>query len=438
VAGRGSIATHGACSAATNDNYYEATAGGGATFPALHGEVVADACVVGGGYTGLSAALHLAERGYSVVVLEARRVGSGASGRNGGQLGSGQRLGVLELEAALGRERTRALWELAEEARRLVAERIRRHGIDCHYRAGNMLAVTRQRYLADVEAEVRHLETHYGYREQELLDLGEMRRRVASAQYVAGCLDRGGGHLHPLRFALGLARAAADAGVRIFEHSAARRVQWGSPSRVLADGSSVRARHVLLCGNAYLPAELAPRLADRIMPIVNHLLATEPLGEARARDTILDGCCVHASKYVVDYFRFSHDHRLIFGGGETYGIRAPRELKAFVRRHMLRVFPQLADVRIDHAWSGRVAISMSRLPDFGRVGVNGWYVQGYSGHGVALSQIAGRLLAEAVAGTAERFDVFAGLPHRRFPGGRWLRQPLLVAGMLWYALRDRL
>ncbi len=398
----------------------------------------ADACVVGGGYTGLSAALHLAERGYAVALLEADRVGAGASGRNGGQVGSGQRVGVQTLERRFGRERARLLWDMAQEAKALLAERIARHAIDCHWRDGNLLAITRERYVRDAAGEAELLAAHYGYGRMEMLDRGEMRRLVDSADYVAGRLDHGGGHLHPLRLALGLARAGHAAGVRLYEGSRALRLDWGTPNRVHTADGSVRADHVLLCGNAYLGDTLEPRITSRVMPIVNHVLATAPLPRERARGIILGDFCVHATKFVVDYYRFSQDWRLVFGGGETYSTGPPRDLKGFVRRHMLDVFPQLADVAIDHAWSGRLAISMDRLPEFGRVGVNGWYAHGYSGHGVALSQLAGRLLAEAVAGTAERFDVLAGIRHHPFPGGPWLRHPLLVAGMLWYALRDRL
>jgi gamma-glutamylputrescine oxidase len=419
-------------------SYYEASAGPRTGFPRLEGEVVADACVVGGGYTGLSAALYLAESGLRVVLLEAGRVGDGASGRNGGQVGSGQRRGVLELEARLGPGLARLLWDLAQEAKALVADRVARHDIDCEYRPGNLLALERVSHQREVARETEHLAARYGYDRMELLDRGEIRRRLASPAYLAGRLDRGGGHLHPLRLALGLARAAATAGVGLFEDSTAVRIAWGRPARVHTSRGSVRATHVLLCGNAYLDDTLAPRLAGRVLPISSHQLATEPLGEERARGLILDGCCVHDARFVPRYFRCSVDHRLIFGGGETWGPRPPRHLAAGVRRHMQAVFPQLSRVRVDYAWSGRVAITMDRLPDYGRVGSAGWYAHGFSGHGVALAQLAGRLLAEAVVGSAGRFDVLASIPHRRFPGGRWLRQPLLVAAMLWYTLRDRL
>ena len=234
-----------------------------------------------------------------------------------------------------------------------------------------------------------------------------------------------------------MAAAAAAAGARIFEGSRVERIRWGRPAEVSTARGVVSAEHVVLAGNAHL-GRLEPRIESRIMPIVNHQLATEPLGERRARSLVKSGACVHSTKFVVDYFRCTPDHRLLFGGGETYSDRPPGDLAGFVRRYMLRVFPQLADVRIDHAWSGRLAITRSRLPHVGRIAPNGFFAHGFSGHGVALTQIAGKLIAEAVAGTAERFDVLADLKHRPFPGGRRLRHPFLVLGMLYYALRDKL
>ena len=419
------------------DSWYAATAQPGERLPALAGRERADVCVVGAGFTGVSAALHLAERGYSVVVLEADRVGWGASGRNGGQVGSGLRESTSALERSLGPLRTATLWALCEEAKAIIAERIARHGIQCDWRAGNLLASTRERYMGWIEREAEFCHRRFGYRGYRMLSRAEMREEVASACYVGGRMDEGGGHLHPLRFVLGMAEAAARAGARIFEGSRVERIRWGSPARVSTAHGAVDAGYVVLAGNAYL-GRLEPRIESRIMPIVNHVLATEPLGERRARSLIRSGACVHSTRFVVDYYRCTADHRLLFGGGETYSDRPLDDPRAFVRRYMLRVFPQLADVRIDHAWSGRLAITMNRLPHVGRLAPNGYFAQGFSGHGVALTQIAGKLVAEAVAGTAERFDVLAGLRHRAFPGGRWLRHPLLVLGMLYYAFRDKL
>ena len=419
------------------DTYYAATAPALVPRPALVGPESADVCIVGAGFTGVSAALHLAERGYSVIVLEAARVGWGASGRNGGQVGSGMRQSMSALERSVGRSRTGTLWALCEEAKAVIAERIARHAIQCDWRPGNLLASTRERYMGWIEGEAEFCHRRFGYRGYRMLSRAEMREEIASGCYVGGRMDEGGGHLHPLRFVLGMAGAAEQAGARIFERSEVGRIRWGSPSQVSTAKGVVEARYVVLAGNAYL-GRLEPRIESRIMPIVNHVLATEPLGEDRARALIPSGACVHSTKFVVDYYRVTADHRLLFGGGETYSDRPLDDPKAFVRRYMLRVFPQLADVRVDYAWSGRLAITMSRLPHVGRIAPNGFFAQGFSGHGVALTQMTGKLIAEAVAGTAERFDVLAGLRHRAFPGGARLRHPLLVLGMLYYALRDRL
>lgn len=418
------------------DTYYAASANPHPRHPPLEGEVSADVCVVGGGFTGVSAALHLAERGYEVVLVEAARIGWGASGRNGGQLSTGLRKDVIELEPRLGRERTRALWDMAAEAMDIVTDRIERHAIRCDYKHGNLLAATRRRFLPELAAEAEFVAKHYGYDGYRMLDEAQIREAVASTQYYGGRLDTGGGHLHPLNFVLGMAQAAVEAGVRIHEGSIVERIQWRSPPVVKTARGQVRSRYVVLAGNAYL-GDVEPRIGATVMPIANHVLATEPLGEERARALIRDDCCVCATKFVVDYYRLSADRRMLFGGGESYSYEAPANLKSFVRRHMLEVFPQLHDARIDYAWSGQLAITMDRLPHFGRLGKSGFFAQGFSGSGVVLAQLAGRLMAEAVAGSAERFDVFANIEHGRFPGGRLLRKPLLVAGMLYYALKDR-
>ncbi len=423
------------------DSYYAATAIGLRDYPALAGEAGCDVCVIGGGFTGLSAALHLTERGYDVVLLEAERLGWGASGRNGGQLNTGQRKEQRALERMLGMETARQLWELAEEAKATVRERIDRHQIACDFKPGNLLVAYKPQDADGLASNSEHLRETYGYDQTRPVSRDEVAEMLGTSIYHGGRLDMGAGHLHPLNYALGLAGAANAAGARLFEGSRVTAIEDpGSPSgkSVVTTGRGrVAARYVVLACNGYL-GKLGPRIAGRIMPINNFVLATEPLGEEGARALIRDDVCVTDTKFVVDYYRLSVDRRLLFGGGETYSSRFPKDLKGFVRKYMLRVYPQLAETRIDYAWGGTLAITLNRMPSFGRLDPNTFYAQGYSGQGVALTSLAGKLIAEAVAGTAERFDVFARLPHRDFPGGTLLRWPGLVAGMLYYSLRDRL
>jgi len=418
-------------------SYYAASANRSEAWPELVGDTDCDVCVVGGGFTGLSAALHLAERGYAVVLVEAARVGWGASGRNGGQLSSGLRIASPELIARFGLAEARRLWDLAEEAKATVRERIERHRIACDFKPGNLYAAAKRRHLAAMARSVECLAEKLGYAQARLVSRTEVRGLVATTRYHGGVLDGGAGHLHPLNYALGLAAAARAAGARLHEGTPVVAIEDRARPLVRTPRGTVRARHVVLACNGYL-GRLEPRIAAKIMPIGNYMLATAPLGEARARALIRNDIAIADSKFVVDYYRLSADRRLLFGGGETYTAREPRDLAAFVRRHMLRVFPQLGDVAIDHAWGGRLAITLNRAPHFGRLGANLYFAHGFSGLGVALTSLAGKLIAEAVAGSAERFDVFARIPHRDFPGGPMLRAPAQVLGMLWYSLRDRL
>jgi gamma-glutamylputrescine oxidase len=419
------------------ESWYAAGAAPLEPFPPLAGEARADVCVVGGGYTGLSAALHLAEAGLDVVLLEAQRVGWGASGRNGGQLGSGQRRDQLWLERRHDRAAARLLWDMGEEAKALVRALVARHGIDCALKPGVIQAAHKPRLVAELHGEAERLSRDYGYDAISPLDREAMRAAVASGSYHGGTIDRGAGHLNPLNLALGLARAAAGAGARIHEASRATALEGRDPARVMTASGAVKARFVLLAGNGYL-GQLAPEVASRVMPINNFIVATEPLGEARARALIRDDAAVADTRFVVNYFRLSEDRRLLFGGGESYGRRFPRDIAGLVRPRMLQVFPQLAKAAITHAWGGTLAITMDRMPAFQRLGRNVLSAGGYSGHGLALAVLAGRLMAEAVAGTASRFDALAALPQPRFPGGSAFRAPLLALAMGWYALRDRL
>lgn len=417
-------------------SWYAATAHPRPEAPPLAGDVEAEVCVVGGGYTGLSAALHLAEAGRDVVLLEAQRVGWGASGRNGGQIGSGQRLDVLTLEEMMGPEAARALWRLGEDAKALTFELIDRLGIDCDLRRGVIHADHRARFVAHSQALVAALSERYGYSDCLYLDRAALAEKVGVPAYHGGVLDRGAGHCHPLNYAIGLAHGARRAGARLHELSRVAAIEPG-PTILLRTGQgTVRARHVILGCNGYL-GDLDASVAARVRPINNFILATEPLGEARARRLIRDGEAVADSRFVVNYYRLSPDHRLLFGGGESYGLRFPRDLRTYVRRRMLAVFPDLADARIDHAWGGTLAITLSRLPHFARVAPGVLSASGYSGHGVALATLAGKAMADAVMGDPARFDLMAAQAPGRFPGGARFSQALLALAMIWYGLRDR-
>lgn len=418
------------------NSYYAATASIFDPAPMLEGEHRADVVVIGGGYTGLHAALNAAERGYSVVLLEAGRIGWGASGRNGGQLIPGWRKGAAELIARWGAGRARMLFDLALEARTLTLDRIARHVIACDLRCnGHLTAAAKPRDLHWMEAENDALRRHMGYTHARVLDREAVRTEIASAQFHGGLLDEQGGHLHPLNYALGLAEAARGAGVRLYEHSPATALETAGRSvRACTPRGAVRAAHGVLACDALLGG-LEPAIAGRIMPVANYLLATAPL--ERPRELIGGDRAISDSRFVVNYFRLSADGRLIFGGGERYSPAPPPDMSAFARRHMLAVFPQLHCVPVTHAWGGLVSVTMSRLPHIGRRG-SVYFAHGYSGLGVLLPALVGKVLAEAMAGTAERFDLLAGLAPPEFPGGAALRTPLYMLGMLWYALRDRL
>lgn len=418
-------------------SYYAATAKGDHPRPALAGDIDCDVCVVGGGFTGLSTALHLAERGYDCVLLEAERLGWGASGRNGGQLGSGQRKDPEEVAQLTSPEDSRRLWDLAEEAKTLVKTRIAQHNIDCDLKPGVLSAAYKPGDTADHHAYAELLQRDFNYQDIRSVSRAEMAEMLGTDIYHGGCLDSGAGHIHPLNYALGLAKAAEGAGARLFEESRVTALEQGQKPTLRTANGVVRARYMVLACNGYLGG-LAPKIAGHIMPINNYVLATEPLGEAGAKALIRDDVAVADSKFVVDYYRLSADKRLLFGGGETYRQSFPRDMKSFVRKYMLRVYPQLADTRIDYAWGGTLAVTLNRMPDFGRLSGDIYYAQGFSGHGVAMTSLAGQVMAEAIAGTAERFDLFSRIPTPKFPGGTLLRWPGLVVGMLYYSLRDKL
>lgn len=415
------------------DSWYAATAEFLPAFEGLRGEVQADVCIVGAGYTGLSAALELAKSGHKVVVLEAHRVGFGASGRNGGQLGSGQRVDQQGLEKMLGREAATRYWALGEEAKALTKRLISEHEIDCYLKPGVAWTASDTDDVDDLHRYADLLQDRYGYAQMEVLDRAACQALCPSPDYIGGVIDHGAAHLHPLRYVLGLARAARDAGAVIHERSHVHHV---TPGLVQTGQGRVKANHVILAANGYL-GTLQRKVAARVMPINNFIAATAPLGE-RTADVLTRDVAVADSRFVVNYFRLSHDGRLLFGGGESYGYRFPRDIAAKVRKPMSQIFPHLADVPIDYAWGGTLAITMKRLPYLAQVAPGILSASGYSGHGVGTATHAGWLMARAIQGESAGFDTMSALPTPAFPGGGAFRTPLLSLAMSWYALRDRL
>ncbi|MFD1883023.1 NAD(P)/FAD-dependent oxidoreductase [Paracoccus pacificus] len=418
---------------------YAATRTMQAPFAAVRGKNIAQVCVIGGGYTGLSAALHLARLGISTRLVEAHRVGFGASGRNGGQIGSGQRLDVDQLEDLAGKQAAQRLWNMAEEAKALVAELAGLAAVPVHPGVA---------HACRTEAEVAHshklaekLDRDYGYKKIRTLDRDAFRALVPSDAYVGGDLDLGAGHLHPLNFAIGLAQLATEAGAHIHENSAVHHIRHarrpGEKTIVQTDHGFIECDHVILGCNGYMGQHLSAEVAARVMPINNYIVATAPLGD-RADEVLRQNIAVHDTKFVVNYWRLSPDKRLIFGGGETVTYRFPADIAAKVRKPMQEIYPGLRGVDIDYAWGGTLAITFNRMPLFARPAPDTISASGFSGHGVALATLAGKLMAQAVAGNAAGFDAMAALAPRRFPGGGMLRWPYLVAGMSWYSLRDRL
>ncbi len=402
---------------------------------ALRGEHHADVVVLGGGIAGCSAALHLARRGYRVALLEARCVGYGASGRSGGQTIFGLAASHKTLIAEVGRDDARRLFDLSIEALDVTRALIRDYAIDCDYHDSHVHVATKPRHLRELDEWLRELHQEFGYSSASLLDRDALRPHVQSELYLGGLMDSRSGHLHPLKYTLGLARAAESAGTTIFENSEVLRYQDGAQVLVHTDQGTVRCAHLVLCGNAYIGA-VAPALGRRILGVGTYIIATEPLGEDRAAALLPSNAAIADINWILDYFRRSADHRLLFGGRVSYSAMQPRQLAESLRKRMVRVFPALNDVKVAYAWGGYLDITMSRAPNFGRLAPNVFYLQGFSGHGISLAGLAGKLVSDAVAGTAERFDVFARIPHRDFPGGRLFRRPSLMLAMLYYRLRD--
>jgi gamma-glutamylputrescine oxidase len=422
-------------------NYYFASTPRQEPFAPLAGERTADVCIVGGGISGLSAALHLAERGFKVVLLEARHLGFGGSGRSGGQSIFGYACEQSTLEKAVGAADAKKMWDIAVEGMNLQRELIAKHSIDCHYVPGHMVVALKKRHDDALREEVEHLATQYDYTSLRLIGRDELRTLVASERYTSALLDSNGGHLHPYRYTRGLGLAAARAGVTIHEDSWVTKLDVAQ--RATADNvvhtatGRVRARHLLVAGGALL-GRLIPALANKLIAIGTYVAATQPLGEERARALITNNAAVADMNWIIDYFRRSADHRLLFGGRVSYSGIDPFDSARVLRARIAAVFPQLTDVKIEYAWGGFLDITTNRAPHFGRLGPNAYFIQGLSGHGMVIAGIAGKLACQAIAGSAERFDLFGRIRHRDFPGGPLLRRPALVLAMLYYRLRDLL
>ncbi|MBL8387311.1 MAG: FAD-binding oxidoreductase [Hydrogenophaga sp.] len=418
-------------------SYYEASVVRPAACAPLAGAVQADVVVVGGGFAGLSAALELRQKGLSVVLLEADRIGSGASGRNGGQAIVGYASGQGPFEDQLGAADAQRAWELSIEAVNLIEQRIAVHGIDCDWQRGYS-------YVADSPKKARTLRAECDDHNargiaSEWAEGADVARFIRSPRYVAAFRENTSGHLHPLKYALGLAQAAQAAGVQMHEHSPVTGLDRGRTLVARTARGQVTARFGVLAGNCMLPEygpRVAPEIAPRVMPVGTYIIGTAPLDPALCERLIPGNAAVCDNNFVLDYFRFSADHRMLFGGRVSYTTMTPPDLKGVMARRMGDVFPELKDVPVEYVWGGFVDISMNRAPDFGRLGENLYYLQGFSGHGVALTGLAGQMVAEAVAGQAGRFDLFARLKHHAFPGGPLLRTPTLALGMLWHRMRD--
>lgn len=417
-------------------SYYAASANPAPVRPPLQGDVQADVCVIGAGYTGLSAALHLAESGYKVVVLEQQQVGWGASGRNGGQIVHSYSRDIDYIEKHFGKQQAQALASMMFEGAQIIRERVAKYHIQCDLKNGGMYAAISSHKVVDLEAHQRLWE-HWGNRQLSLVtDRDEMQQYIKTNRYEAVLIDKSGGHIHPLNLALGEAAAIEQLGGVIHEHSAVTHIERGAQPVIRTAQGSVRARYVIVACNAYL-GDLEPVLSRKSMPCGTQVIATEPLG-ALADELLSTDYCVEDNNFLLDYFRLSADKRMIYGGGVVYGARNPSHIEALIRPKMIKTFPQLANVRIDYAWTGNFLLTLSRLPQVGQLSDNIYYSQGCSGHGVTFTHLAGRILCEVIRGQAERFSAFSRLPHYPFPGGRLLRVPFTALGAFWYDLRDRL
>lgn len=417
-------------------SYYAASAHPVAVRPALKGRETTQVCVIGAGFSGIATALELAERGYQVMVLEAARIGWGASGRNGGQIVNGYSRDIDVIGKRYGDAAATALGGMMFEGGDIIRTRVARYDIDCDLRQGGVAAALNRRQMRELGERVAGWQ-RVGHTDVEWLDSDSIRQHVNTDLYVGGLLDKRGGHIHPLNLVLGEAHALETNGGKIYENSPVTHVKSGAQPIVYTDQGEVHADYVVACGNAYL-GKAVPALRARIMPVSTQVVATKPLGEELAGRLMPAGSCVEDCNYMLDYYRMSADNRLLFGGGTVYGGTTPDNIIAKIRPHLARTFPEIADVEIDYAWSGNFALTLTRIPHMGQLDDNFYFTHGYSGHGVTTTHLAGRLIAEAISGERERFDAFAALRSYPFPGGRLFRVPLSVLGSWYYQTLEKL
>ncbi len=416
-------------------SYYAASANDKNIRPALEEQINADICVIGAGYTGLSTALHLAESGFKVVVLEGSRIGFGASGRNGGQIVHSYSRDIDFIEKHYGKKTGTEMGKMAFEGGKIIRNFISKYNIQCDLKEGGIFAACNNKQLQEMESKKALWEAH-GHTQLEMLTADSIQNHVGSKRYTGGLLDKSGGHFHPLNLVLGEAAALESLGGVIYEDSKVTRVEEGSKVKVHTAKGCVTADFVVVAGNAYL-GDLIPKLEQKAMPCGTQVITTAPLSKAQQKDLLPQDNCVEDCNYLLDYFRLSGDGRLIYGGGVTYGAREPDKIESLIVPNMLKTFPQLKGVKVDYAWTGNFLLTLMRLPQFGRIGSNIYYAQGYSGHGITSSHLAGKVLSDAIQGQAERFDIFASLPQYPFPGGRTFRIPYTAMGAWYYTMRDK-
>jgi len=417
-------------------SYYAASANDKNMRPSLQGDITADVCVIGAGFTGLSTAIHLAEKGFKVVVLEGSLVGFGASGRNGGQIVNSYSRDIDFIEKHYGNEVGKQMGKMAFQGGRILRRLVKDYNINCDLKDGGIFAACNEKQLDGMKDRKTLWEKH-GHTELDLLDESSIRQRVGTERYVGGLLDNSGGHFHPLNLVLGEAAAVESLGGTIYEDSEVIKVEEGEKTKVYTKNGSVTSNFLVVSGNAYLGG-LIPKLESKAIPCGTQVITTEPLSKEQQKQLIPMDNCVEDCNYLLDYYRLSGDGRLIYGGGVTYGAREPSKIEAKIVPNMLKTFPQLKGTKVDFAWTGNFLLTLMRLPQFGRIGKNIYYAQGYSGHGITCSHLAGQVLADAITDQFERFDVFAGLPQYPFPGGRMFRVPMTAAGAMYYTLRDKL